>query len=268
MKYIKAVTADIDIIYNLVQKTIRTIYPKYYPSEVVEFFGNLHCKENIGKDIKAGNVGILIDDDNIVGTGSYMENHITRVYVKPEHQGQGYGSYIIQHLEDEIAKNYNKAYLDASLPACSIYEHRGYETVRHDKWKCKNGAILVYEIMEKRLKHISTRINYDGKRFIPKLNTENGEVDNQTLFTYHQDVNTLWAEYSGGEVVKGYLIGEVSDNGELDFHYQHINVKRQVRIGQCHSIPVILDNGKIELHEEWKWLNGDMSTGKSVIREV
>ena len=107
MKYIKAVTADIDIIYNLVQETIRTIYPKYYPNEVVEFFCNHHCKENIEQDIKDGHVGILIDDDNIVGTGSYVENHITRVYVKPEYQGQGYGSYIIQYLEDEIAKSYN-----------------------------------------------------------------------------------------------------------------------------------------------------------------
>lgn len=139
MKYIKAVIADIDIIYNLVQETIRTIYPKYYPSEIVEFFCNLHCKENIEKDIKEGNVGILIIDDNIVGTGSYIENHITRVYVKPEHQGRGYGSYIIHYLENEIAKNYNKAYLDASLPACSIYEHRGYETIHHDKWKWLNG---------------------------------------------------------------------------------------------------------------------------------
>lgn len=152
MKYIKAVTADIDIIYNLVQETIKTIYPKYYPSEVVEFFCNLHCKENIEQDIKDGHVGILIDDDNIVGTGSYVENDITRVYVKPKYQGQGYGSYIIQYLEDEITKNYTEAYLDASLPACSIYEHRGYETIRHDKWECENGIILVYEIMEKKVK--------------------------------------------------------------------------------------------------------------------
>ena len=153
MKYIKAATVDIDIIYNLVQETIRTIYPKYYPSEVVEFFCNLHCKENIGKDITEGRVGILIDADSIVGTGSYVENHITRVYVKPEYQGQGYGSYIIQYLEDEIAKNYMEAYLDASLPACSIYEHRGYETVRHDKLECWNGTILVYEIMKKKDKN-------------------------------------------------------------------------------------------------------------------
>ena len=31
--------------------------------------------------------------------------------------------------------------------------------------------------------------------------------------------------------------------------------------------PCILENGKIELHEKWKWLNGDESEGESVITE-
>lgn len=151
MKYIRATLSDTELIYDLVQETIRTIYPKYYPNEVVDFFCNHHCKENIEQDIKAGHVGSLIVNENIVGTGSYKENHITRVYVKPEYQGRGYGSYIMQYLEDEIAKKHDKSCLDASLPASSMYEHRGYETIHHDKWECENGVILVYEIMEKKL---------------------------------------------------------------------------------------------------------------------
>lgn len=38
MEYIKATKNDVESIYKLVQKTIRTIYPKYYPKEVVNFF--------------------------------------------------------------------------------------------------------------------------------------------------------------------------------------------------------------------------------------
>jgi len=30
----------------------------------------------------------------------------------------------------------------------------------------------------------------------------------------------------------------------------------------------MLDNGKIELAEEWQWLNGDMSKGSSVVTEL
>ena len=110
-------------------------------------------------------------------------------------------------------------------------------------------------------------ICYNNRTFIVQDNTENGEVDNQTVFSYYQNDNIVWADYSGGEVVKGTLIGTVLEGGELDFYYQHINNKHQVRVGKCHSIPIILANGKIELHEEWQWLNGDQSKGTSLLIE-
>ena len=151
MEYIKATEKDLEHIVMLVQETIKTIYPKYYPKEVVEFFCELHCQENILKDIKAGLVGILIKDNEIVGTGCYKDNHITRVYVKPAYQKQGYGSYIMQCLENEIGLQCDSVCLDASLPASHLYEKRGYKTVKHERWNVENDVVLVYEIMEKRL---------------------------------------------------------------------------------------------------------------------
>lgn len=152
MNYIKAEKENAEEIYRLVQNTITTVYPKYYPKEVVNFFCQLHSKENIEKDIESGNVGMLMDGARLVGTGSRRDDHITRVYVDPAFGGRGYGSYIMQVLEDEIALHYDAAYLDASLPASHMYEKRGYVTVRHDRWAVENGAVLVYEIMRKLLK--------------------------------------------------------------------------------------------------------------------
>lgn len=151
MEYIKATTNHTEQIFELVQETIKTVYPKYYPGEVVDFFCELHSKENILKDIENGSVGILKVENQIIGTGSYQDNHITRVYVAPAFQGQGYGSYIMQCLENEIAKSFDTVYLDASLPASHLYETRGYKTIKHDKWEVENGVILVYEVMEKQL---------------------------------------------------------------------------------------------------------------------
>ena len=260
MEYIKATEKDLEHIVMLVQETIKTIYPKYYPKEVVEFFCELHCQENILKDIKAGLVGVLIKDNEIVGTGCYKDNHITRVYVKPAFQKQG--------LENEIGLQYDMVCLDASLPASHLYEKRGYKTVKHERWNVENGVVLVYEIVEKRLEKCSTAINYNNKCFVPKENTEKGEVSGSTMFCYHQNGNVLWADYSGGDIVKGHLIGTVAENGELDFYYQHINVQNQIRIGFCHSIPKVLENGKIELVEKWQWLNGDKSEGSSLLIEI
>ena len=101
MQYRKATEQDLDQIVTLVQDTIKTVYPKYYPKEVVDFFCEHHCRENILNDVKAGVVGVLLVDGEIVGTGCYRDNHITRVYVNPACQKQGFGSYIMQCLEEE-----------------------------------------------------------------------------------------------------------------------------------------------------------------------
>lgn len=151
MEYILAQKNDLKIVFDIVQKTIKSIYPKYYPQEVVKFFCELHNLENIEKDICGGSVGLLKNGEDFVGTGCYKENHITRVYVLPEFQGKGYGTYIMNCLEEKIAEIHNKAYLDASLPASHLYEKRGYVTIEHRKWEVDNGVILVYEVMEKEL---------------------------------------------------------------------------------------------------------------------
>lgn len=158
MEYIQAAQEHAEEIYRLVQKTITTVYPKYYPREVVDFFCRLHSKENILNDIISGYVGILQHDGQLVGTGSRQDNHITRVYVDPACQKQGYGSYIMQTLEDEIALHYDTACLDASLPASHLYESRGYATVEHKHWNVENGVVLVYEVMRKRLGTMSEKI--------------------------------------------------------------------------------------------------------------
>lgn len=267
IKFRDTAPEDAESIYNLVQETIKAIYPKYYPTEVVDFFSKLHCIENIKRDIEENLVFVAEIGDIIAATGCLKDNHITRVFVDPEFQGHGLGSNMMERLENKISKDYDKAVLDSSLAASCFYEQRGYKTVEHAQFDCANNKVLVYEIMEKSLSRILTPINYDGKIFVSKSNTENGEVDNNTVFSYHQNGDIFSADYSGGEIIKGFIIGTVSENGELDFHYQHININREIKIGKCHSVPHITDSGKIELHEEWQWLNGDKTNGSSILVE-
>ena len=116
---------DLQAVYDVVQHTIKTIYPKYYPAEVVDFFCEHHSKDAIAKDIENGYVSVLKIDGSIVATGCFVDNHITRVYVLPKHQKKGYGAFIMKNMEDKISENYDKAYLDASLPAAALYEKIG-----------------------------------------------------------------------------------------------------------------------------------------------
>lgn len=155
MEYITAASDMADAIYNVLHTAIKTIYPKYYPKEVVDFFCQHHSKEHILDGIASGNMGVLVNGNVIVGTGCFDGNHITGVYVLPSYQKQGCGSQIMNYLENEIAKTHDIAILEASLPAACLYEHRGYKTVGHGIYELKNDVKLVYEIMEKELKALS-----------------------------------------------------------------------------------------------------------------
>lgn len=151
MHYEAAEQGQVDELFDLVQRTIRDVYPRYYPQEVVDSFCGLHSRAAIEADVAAGREGVVLLDGRIAGTGCRDGNHITRVYVAPEFQGRGVGSFIMQHLEDEIAREHATAALDASLPAVGLYERRGYRTQRHERFPVENNAVLVYAMMEKDL---------------------------------------------------------------------------------------------------------------------
>jgi hypothetical protein len=49
--------------------------------------------------------------------------------------------------------------------------------------------------------------------------------------------------------------------------YHQVNNAGEIMTGICKSIPEILENGKIRLHESWEWTSGDKSKGQSIIEE-
>lgn len=111
-------------------------------------------------------------------------------------------------------------------------------------------------------------MNYNNKHFKPVINTENGETSSETIFVYKQEGNVLTAEYKGGKIIRGHLIGLVDEAGHIDMRYHQVNTKGELMTGICHSKPEILENGKIRLHEEWEWTSGDKSKGHSIIEEL
>ena len=110
-------------------------------------------------------------------------------------------------------------------------------------------------------------INYNGKKFRPVSNTENGETSFETLFLYKQVGNILTSEYSGGKIKYGHLVGLVDHEGNIEMRYHQVNDQDELMTGVCTSTPEILENGKIRLHENWEWTSGDKSKGSSIIEE-
>ena len=111
-------------------------------------------------------------------------------------------------------------------------------------------------------------MNYNKKRFRPIQNTDNGETSAATVFEYRQTGAIVTANYEGGQIKKGHLIGLVQTDGGIDMRYHQVNTKGELMTGICHSTPELMENGKIRLHERWEWTSGDKSMGSSIIEEI
>lgn len=110
-------------------------------------------------------------------------------------------------------------------------------------------------------------INYHNKIFRVIRNAENGEISNETIFYYKQNGNILTAEYFGGKIMCGHLIGLVDEDGNIEMRYHQINIGGELMTGVCISKPELMPNGKIRLYENWEWTSGDKSKGKSIVEE-
>jgi hypothetical protein len=107
----------------------------------------------------------------------------------------------------------------------------------------------------------------NGKAFRATSNSENGEVSSATVFKYFEEDGLVWAEYFGGDILKGNLIGKRDDDGSLDLRYQHVNQRGEIKTGICRSQVDEDSNGKIRIKEKWKWTCDDYSEGESEIVE-
>ena len=171
---------------------------------------------------------------------------------------------VLQITHDTISEIYSHYYAEGVVQF--FLEHHSRENVLSD---IEDGIVWLMEEEDGMIGTVTVKGNAVNRLFVLPEYQSHGYGSQLMDFAERnfQENDLFWAEYSGGDVLKGHMIGIVGENGELDFHYQHLNKDRQIRIGKCHSIPDIMENGKIALQEKWQWLNGDLSGGESVVVE-
>ncbi|NND70456.1 MAG: n-acetylglutamate synthase [Rhodothermales bacterium] len=113
------------------------------------------------------------------------------------------------------------------------------------------------------------QISFDDKKFRPRV-TDNpeGDVNSDTVFHYREAGSIVWATYTGGVVDRGTLIARKSPDGALEMRYQHFTVDGTFKSGHCTTLPIVRNDGSLELHETWEWLEGDVGAGTSVLEEI
>jgi len=95
----------------------------------------------------------------------------------------------------------------------------------------------------------------------------NGVVNNDTLFIFSQYGNIVSAEYGGGKISKGFLVGK-NENNKLSFSFcqLHSDGKLDTGISSCELS--LTENGKIRLTEHFEWASRDGENGTNVFEEI
>lgn len=107
-------------------------------------------------------------------------------------------------------------------------------------------------------------INYDGRRFSPVTDSA-GE---RPVAHYHQAGDLMWAEFGGGEIRAGRMVGRCAADGELHFSYGMVLENGVIITGFCRAVPETLPDGRIRLTEHYERFGSGESRGISYLEEV
>jgi hypothetical protein len=106
----------------------------------------------------------------------------------------------------------------------------------------------------------------DGLVLAPVADQAPGQVGTRTRFAYHEKDGEIWAEYEGGDVVRGHLVGTRAGD-RLDFRYVQLKTDGTTSSGHCVSEVVELSDGRVRLDETWEW-ESQSGSGTSVVEQV
>lgn len=113
----------------------------------------------------------------------------------------------------------------------------------------------------------STAPTLDGRRFRDVTIDPQGDISDDTVFEYHEtDLGEVWATYDGGSVRRGFLVGH-RDGDTLVFRYVHLTDGRSTASGQCTSRVELMTDGRLRLHESWRW-ESKPGAGTSTLEEL
>lgn len=94
-----------------------------------------------------------------------------------------------------------------------------------------------------------------------------GDVGGETVFEYHEaGSGAIWGSYAGGTIERGFIVGTRTTD-TLDFRYAHLMTTGETASGHCLSRIEELADGRLRLHEAWRWESKDGS-GTSVAEEI
>lgn len=112
------------------------------------------------------------------------------------------------------------------------------------------------------------RLTLDGIKMNVVKTADNGVVNQDTIFTFSQKDYVVSAEYQGGRILKGYLIGKLSPQNQLEFSYCQMQTDSKLDNGLSTCQLSKNENGKIILIEHFEWKSRPGEFGTNIFQEL
>ena len=105
-------------------------------------------------------------------------------------------------------------------------------------------------------------IDYNGRRF-RRVDSSDGIVA-----SYRQDGDLVWADFSGGHVLRGTLCGLRDERDALNFAYTMVLASGEVISGHCVNTPQLREDGVLMLREQWERYGPHTASGVDYLEEI
>lgn len=113
---------------------------------------------------------------------------------------------------------------------------------------------------------MSGGVDYDGRRFRSEAAETTDPAGGVPVGHYHQAGDSVWAEFSGGAVRTGRLVGRCGPDGVIEAAYCQLLAGGEVVAGRVSSRPHRLSDGRVRLEEHWR--RDDGTAGTSWVQEL
>jgi hypothetical protein len=92
-------------------------------------------------------------------------------------------------------------------------------------------------------------------------------VSSDTEFAFEQTGDVFSSRYRGGDVIDGYLVGKLRDDGSLEFRYVQADADGNLDAGHSTGFLTRLPDGRLRLTENFRWATRPQS-GQNVFEEI
>lgn len=110
--------------------------------------------------------------------------------------------------------------------------------------------------------------NLHGRVFVPVKNSEAGTVRRDTLFVFTQDGLNFAANYSGGSVQEGHLMGRFDTDITAQIVYHCRTDTNTLKVGKALAKFDVNPDMPLQIRMDWEWLSGDVGKGQSQYKEL